>query len=123
MQAIRIEYSDGKGLWRADAGNMFWCIIEKAKCEPELQKRHSNFPSPAIDGELSVKFRPGIHFCAFKSIEQLQQWVLSEEMKEIIQLGFRVYLLELSEWLEGEYQIAYDKKFIAKKEDITSLFT
>lgn len=123
MQVIRIEYSDGKGLWRADSGNPFFCIIDTAKCYNSLEDRHRSFPSPAIDGELSVKFRPGIHFCAFKSIKQLQQWVFPEEMKEIIQLGFRVYLLELSEWLEGEYQIAYDKKCITKKEDITSLFT
>ena len=44
-------------------------------------------------------------------------------MKEIIQLGFKVYLLELSECIEGEYQIGYDKACIIKKEDITSLFT
>lgn len=123
MQAIRIEHSDGEGLWRANGGNIFQCIIDKAKCHDSLYFRHKNSPSPATDGELSVKFRAGKHFCAFKSIEQLQQWVIPEEMKEIIQLGFRVYLLELSECIEGEYQIGYDKACIIKKEDITSLFT
>ena len=123
MQAIRIEHpNDGNGLWMSKNDLGEFIIDDTTSCYSSLLLRHEKFLTPCNDKNMKG-FTEGMHFCAFKSMKQLQQWVLPEEIKEIIQLGFKVYLLELSECIEGEYQIGYDKACITKKEDITSLFT
>ena len=113
---VRIQHhSDDCGLWRAGGWS---AIIDQANCHESLRARHEKFPTPYKEGiDFTIE-----HFCAFKSIDQLQEWVLPEEMKEIISLGFKVLLLDVSECLEGEYQIAFKKEHIVQSKDITEIF-
>lgn len=118
---VRIEHPfDGWGLWRSGPNDVV-AFIDSAKCYSDLMERHRKFPNPTYQRDIEG-FIPKEHFCAFKSIDQLQEWILPEEMKEIISLGFKVLLLDVSECLEGEYQIAFKKEHIVQSKDITEIF-
>lgn len=116
MQAIRIEHSDGNGLWRSNNKSVY-----ELNCMNSIIERHRKFPNPTWEGDVKG-FIEGVHYCAFKSVEQLQQWIFPDEIREILDNGFKVYLLDLSEGLEGNYQIAYQKQHITQQKDISELF-
>jgi len=115
---VRLEYTDGNGVFRANNNegarikyhHSQWDIIEA---------RHDLFPTPWED---TIRGFNDSHYCAFKSIEQLQQWLTVEEIKEFITLGFKVLMLDVHTYLEGEYQICFKKEDILQSKDISSLF-
>lgn len=115
---VRIEYIDGNGIWFAEnkKGNDIVDYLSNIK---EFSIRHNYFNTPKED---NINFIKGVHFCAFKSIEQLQQWVYPEEIREFLSLGFKVYLIDVSHYLEGSHQICYKKEDILQQKDISSLF-
>ena len=114
---IRIEHpSDGKGIWRSNT-----TVYDTLSNIWEFVSRHRQFPNPTYEGDVTG-FIEGIHYCAFKSIEQLQEWVYKDEIKELLELGFKVYMLDVSNWLEGNYQICYKKEDILQQKDISELF-
>ena len=124
MIAIRIEHPrSGKGLFThyestelgykeganylSDSNNFY--------------KRHLNFPNPKDDKKIK-RFIAKNEFCAFKSVEQLKEWVTTEEIKEFIEMGFKVLLLDLTVCIEGDFQILFKKEDISQSKDITELF-
>ena len=84
--------------------------------------RHDKFPTPSHDHGLKPYIRCLDDFCAFKSIEEFQQWILPEETKQFIKMGFKILLLDVSECMIGEYQVLFRKKNIIQSKDITHLF-
>lgn len=117
---IRIEHpSDGGGLFRS-IKRMFVARCNLFTFHDELCLRHNRFNDPWGDGIPEFTYK---HHCAFKSLEQLRSWMDDDWMKEIINdHGFRVYMIDLSEWLEGEMQVAYKKSDILQTKDISNLF-
>lgn len=116
----RIEYPNtGKGLFtsRTDDGEYIHSLLN---CRIPLAEKHSDFPTPYEDENLGDLQED--EFCAFKSIQSLQEWILPEWMKEIIKAGFKVYLLDVSECRIGEYQVLFKKENILQSKNITSLF-
>ena len=126
MQAIRIEHIDGHGMF------ITGLVDEHGQCDfinirdhvvkyilPKVASRHENFNEPEEDG---INIISGIEFCAYKSIEQLNEWIYPDEIKVLFDYGYSVYLLELSSCKTGEHQIVYNKKDIISKTDISSLF-
>jgi hypothetical protein len=126
-QCVRIEHPlTGIGIWRSkdEEGNY---LIDTMPSYERFCKRHERFLTMYAEfyGSEYIGRKPKLleeHFCAFKSIDQLLEWVLPKELKEMIELDFRVYLIETSECLEGEFQIAFRKEAIIEKKDITQLF-
>lgn len=118
---IRIEHSkQGLGLFRAidNCGN---AIIRKLPFYSSLSAKHSNFPTP--DDDIGIERYPEENeYCAFKSIEQLKQWIESEWFNTIIELGFKILLLDVIDCVEGEYQILYKKENVIQTKDISNLF-
>ena len=120
---IRIEHKSGYGIFRATdrLGNE---IIHTKKHENKfkhLVRRHYDFPTPFRDSKIDRYIEPE-EFCAFKSIEQVQQWITKDEIIALTKLDFKVLMLDVSECIEGEYQIIYEKKNILQSKDITNLF-
>ena len=129
MQLIRIEHTDGYGMFISYFCNKRGTISYKESRKHvvdkicfELYYRHNKFNNPHEDISGRKKFKQGQHFCGYKTIEQLQQWIFPEEFKTLFKHGYDVYLIEVSECLEGEHQICYKKEHIIKKENISSLF-
>ncbi len=117
MKVVRIEHPDtGCGLWQTEING--YVVYRNLSFLNDLVDKHESFPIPNEDG----LYRENHHFCAFKSIEQANEWIESEWWNEILSLGFKIYLIELSAWLEGEYQIMFEKQHIVQSEDISSLF-
>lgn len=129
MQAIRIEHEDGQGMFIIEKcdenGNEIGTRYDKIvghRFLPTVRERHTGKFKGPMRETFADQFICGKHFFAYKSIEQLRQWVFPEEMIQLLDRGYKVYLLNLSEAIEGEMQIIYMKKDIISKEDISSLF-
>lgn len=122
---IRIERPDGIGMFMNDCG-----VYEIPELE-DCADRHGwgQFPKPQRDINVENKF---LHlnitkdnkewFCAYKSIEQLQQWIKPNEFKHLFNNAYKVLLLDVTEYQEGEYQILYTKESILNSKDISNLF-
>lgn len=85
--------------------------------------RHNGggFPTPRME-DLDVRKDNKEWFCAYKTIEEFQKWVLSEEVEFFVSIGFRVLLLNVTEYQEGKKQVIFTKESITTSEDITTLF-
>jgi hypothetical protein len=114
-QAIRIENESGLGVFTD-----MWTF--GMRCYHSVMSRHQTFNTPQQDIGIEDRFIEGVHHCAYKSVEQLQSWILPDELREIMSHGFNVYLLNLSDWIEGQDQIVFERDHIISKEDISSLF-
>lgn len=123
---IRIEYPlDGLGIFTTYLGANF--NHDKREIRPidefcrEAYIRHREFNDPFQD-KLNLKKDNKNWFCSYKSIEQLQQWIKPEELKTIIEEGYKVFMLDVFEYQEGKDQIIYTKDSIQSSKNITSLF-
>ena len=115
---IRIEHSvDDKGLFSSTECR----IYEYAELEDLIQRHNEKFPLPYLDKGLDGTILEN-EFCGFKSIEQLQSWVYPDEMKFLIDKGFRVLLIDVENVRVGEFQILFQKELILQTKDITNLF-
>ena len=131
MTIIRIEHdSDGKGLWRSRGNNISDVnIIDFHTNYQTIADRHikeNGFPNFYNDeklyNNLSWEEIENYHF-AFKSLEQLKTALTSEELKECIEvLGFKVWMLDVTDYVESDYQIVFKKSSISMKKDISALF-
>ena len=116
---IRIEHYDGIGMFRSQIGHLRRKTVYDFL--PEVGDRHIKFNDPDMD-HLDIEKENKTWYCAYKSIEQLQKWILKDEFKILFDRGFRVLLLDVTEYQEGEDQIIYTKESIANSKNISSLF-
>lgn len=125
MIAIRMEHPrSGKGIFTHSLSTISKRNKEGADYLSDCNiffKRHNSFPTPSRDSKIKRYIKKN-EFCAFKSIEQFKTWVTTEEIKEFIKMGFKVLLLDLTIYIEGEFQILFKKENISQRKDITELF-
>jgi hypothetical protein len=121
IKIVRIE-RNGKGVFRPSNR-----IVMKSPIAKRTYNRHNamseegGFPMPHrdnIDTDLGDKE----WFFSYNTIEQLQSWILKDELNYFISMGFKIYLLEVSEYQKGGNQVAFTIDGIITKEDITALF-
>lgn len=123
---IRIEHkSDGFGIFRSKLKDGNPSRVEVGGGEDdilfELWERHNDFYTPFEDGlDIELGFKEW--FCAFKSIEQIQQWILPDEFKVLLENDFNILLLTVTEYQEGEHQVIFTKESIVSTQDISTLF-
>lgn len=129
MQVVRVEYYTGLGLWRAHNGR--YKVIDDHSKYSEIVERHSgpDYPTFWGDYELMNGFEKrnepserSKYFFAFLSLEQLKNALTTEEIKECLDLGFKVLLLELSDHIASKYQVIFKKEWVTSSQDISSLF-
>lgn len=119
VTVIRIEYPEsGLGLFRSTKTDE--AFDESGELDA-LRQRHYNFPMPHRDG-ISMSLCGAEWFCAFKSVDQVKQWVTTEEITFLKSLGFVVYMLDVTEYQLGGSQVAFTKESIVSKKDVSSLF-
>ena len=120
ITAIRIEHPrDGKGIFHSFNGS--YPVLRTLSNYRQFKDRHSSFLSPRED-KLINRWPEQDEYCAFKSASQLKKWVRKKELKEFINLGFKVLELHISEGIIGEYQILYKKSNVSQTNDVTSQF-
>src|ERR1035441_9093325 len=86
---LRIEHKDGCGIFRSHV-----CV--NLNDFDTFSERHNDFPTPNEDMFI-LRYVEEDEFCAFKSIEQLQEWVTADEIKQFIKLNCKVLLIDVSE--------------------------
>lgn len=124
QQIIRIEHTDGIGMFRLCDLNYdyrphsIYNLRDIETWAEELSQQHERFEILPID----IPDSSDEHFCAYKTIEQLQEWCTNEQIRQLIKAGYSVYLIEVSDCLEGKYQIAYKISDIISKTNMNSLF-
>ena len=117
---LRVEHhKSGNGILRSrDKNRKYYSNRPRLR---SLIYRHGDFPNPFNDrllGDVNI-----LEFCAFKSIDQFQEWVTKGEIKILISFGFKIYLIDVSEARIGEYQVLYKKENILQSKDITNMFS
>jgi hypothetical protein len=125
MQIVRIEYpATGFGLFRSHyiKGTEVYghCEALTPKMISDIKKKHDGFPNPFFDKELREIY--SYEFCGFKSMQQLNEWFTKYQLKKIIAIGFKIYLIEIDECRASKYQVLYKKENIKNKTDISELF-
>lgn len=98
-QIIRIEHPDsGYGIFRHRFST--WEYISA------FFDRHGNLPTPNDKSETkemndAFGFLGNDYLCAYKSDEQVSEWILKEEFEHIIEAGFRFYLITIENCIIG----------------------
>lgn len=123
---IRIEHTDGNGMFRSNSNRFSVGDETDNVLLNNLWQRHNawnegGMPIPRNDG-IDLWKDEKEWFLGFKSMEQFGQWCLPEEIKELLKLDFKVLMIDVEEYQEGGYQIAFTKETILQKKDISSLF-
>ncbi len=124
IQIIRIEHpSDGYGIFRSkctedEQNNKELYDLSMSVCD-----RHGDhkFNTPMNDN-IDLWKDNKQWFCAYKTIEQLIEWITLEEIKLIIKHGFSVLLLEVTEYQEGTDQVIFTKGSIQDSRNLNDLF-
>lgn len=124
MKLIRIEHEEsGDGFFTA-RDEMYNSYLNRHPLMITAARRHNSFPTPEEEG-ISYVFNSfeyiGTWKHGYKTIDQMKQWIYDSELKEIIK-WFKIYLIEVDEYVLGDYQILYNESSILSKEDISSLF-
>ena len=118
MKVIRIEHEDGWG--------MFIDISEEKPSRkhsvkyicPVIDDRHLLFPLPQKE-KLPMSHE---YFCAYKSVDQLKKWITTEEIAILKENNYKIFMLEVTDYHEGEHQVIYSKKSIVNTTEIIDLF-
>lgn len=119
MQVIRIESPNtGEGIF----GNIG--MLRTLNIYNRLARIHhkKDFPGPFQDEDIRNFFIEGTHYFAFNNLYQFNKGFPKKELNILIQNGFKVYMLELTEYIQSEYQTIFELKDIKSKIDITNLF-
>lgn len=116
MQIIRLEHpSNGYGIFynrEVTDTQLNPCIIDA------YRGRHWSMD----DASRITGFMSGQHYCAYKSIDELQRWLEPSELKELIKIGFVVYLIDVDDFIIHRDQVVYKKEDILEIKDISELF-
>jgi len=86
-----------------------------------LDRHNDKFPDTFTDSYI-LRYPDRDEFHAFKSIEQFQKWVKPNEIMDLINAGFNVLLLSVSDCVVGKHQILYKKENILNSKNISKLF-
>ncbi len=112
MIGLRIE-KNGWGIFR----NRDYHLLDEPKL---IVNRFKSFPTPNEDKYINRSLQP-FEYCAFKE-NDLTNWILDNEIKQFIKMGYKIYMLELNNPIVGEFQLIYTKRKIVNKIDITEMF-
>lgn len=98
---------------------------------PSIVANHSEFPTPCRDVNqdkkaaniyLDMELDNKTWFCAYKSVEQMLKWLSHSELRGILEMGFTIYKITVTEYQEGEFQTIFTKESIVTKEVISDIF-
>ena len=112
---VRMEDKNGVGVFMSR-------LTDDADIYTPISDRHDAFPSPRRDDGIGDLFLSGVHYCAYKSVEEFRNWIMPHEVKVLMELGFKVLLLTVTDCIEGQFQAIYEKANVLECKDISDLF-
>lgn len=66
----------------------------------DINYRHTKMPRASREYSL---FQIGKHYCAYPSVDIMKKWINCTEIKQLIEIGFVVLLLDVTECYISEY--------------------
>lgn len=125
IKVLRLEHNDGSGIFTSYINGEHreynpWSVA----CHEDVSSRHQQFKDPykeEFSSDIYV-FIEGLHFCAYKSIEQFQDWIHKDEFAQYYAHGIKAYILELSDCFIGIDQVLFKKSDVISKTDVSELF-
>lgn len=124
---IRLEHVDGKGPWHTKSLDIYDYPELENYINTHCYKHYNSFtsgegfPTPKHDG-LEDYFNKEC-MCAYLNLEVFNKWVSKEDIKALINIGFKVYELELGVCFKGLHQVVFREHEVKLKTDITHKFT
>lgn len=94
----------------------------KGRFEEEIDDRHCEMNTMAIDINFTGVDKSE-YFCAYRNLDELKRWMENEWITDLVSLGFRVYMIEVSECKMVRDQAAFKLCHILSKKDISELFS
>lgn len=64
-----------------------------------------------------------LYYCAFLCVDDIPKYIQKKYFKRLLELGFKVYMLELSTVSKTQHQAFYQKTDVISKVDVTSEFS
>lgn len=110
---LRIEDSNGIGLFLSKE-------FRKRYYEPlgkTIRESHNRMEPPNWDPKLASIF-DSTYYCGYKSEQELIYFISVVALMHLMRLGFIVYEIELSDFIEGTDQIIFKKEHILSKVSI-----
>lgn len=126
---IRIEHPiNKKGLFRGRDEDNEVILFQHSQSNSIIQRHsdQSKFPAYSRDKELCNQIDhntlQNYHF-AFLSLDQLKEALTMEELKECIEvLGFKVLMLDVTDYYKSSFQVVFNKESITSYKDISFMF-
>ncbi len=121
---IRIEHKiTQEGIFTA-GGKI--ALDQHSQYEDIIDRHQTNdFPSYSRDYALQRKIDEteieNYRF-AYKSIHQFCTALTHEEIQEFFTLGFKIFYIEATEFIESPFQIVFKPESVTKKKNISHLF-
>jgi hypothetical protein len=123
IQILRVENSEGIGMFMSNTFDAYDVI--PGSCERHFQNpwmcTSIPFPRPCNDN-LNIYLDDKEWFCAFLSLEQFNTLIYPDEVKKLIEVGYTIKLLTVTEYQKGGHQVLYTKESILDSRDLNSLF-
>jgi hypothetical protein len=117
----RIEHADGIGMFQPftyeDRVNVRPHCLDCLGLE-DLLFRHWAFNTPQNDG---LNFTRE-HYCAYQSQSQMEAWISPDEFQVLIEAGYKILALRVSDCQVGEYNVIYKKEDVVETADITDYY-
>ena len=113
MTVIRIEHpKQGWGIFLNAS------LIDGDYHDSDWFSRHQDMDCASV-----IKgFKYGIHFCAYKSIEEMERWLTIDEIALFISKGFEVLQLEVTDYIVETDQVLFTKESITDRKNLNTLF-
>lgn len=124
LQVVRLQHREnGVGIFTNNTfdNKLLTFPNEERQMYLELNRRHDDFNTP-IEDKLDIHLDDKEWFCAYKTVEQLQKWLMSDEIRFLISKGFDVLLLNVGEYQVGEHQVVFTRESVKESTVINSLF-
>lgn len=132
---IRIQHSlSSNGIFRAKNTKEETLLFLHSQ-NKIIEERHSSadYPSLFADVDLYEQMKTAIggeydhakatkYYFAFNTLAQLEKALTRAEIKEFIQLGFEVLLIEVTNCISSEYQTIFLKEDVVSQKNINELF-
>ena len=109
----RVEDVFGNGIYFSNV--IRWIFNEDPECNA-IRESHKDLMCPQEEDALD-NYILDSEYCAFKSTQDLCQWMTKEGLKYLVDLGFLVKELEVntSECRVGDHQVVFKKKGIIRE--------
>lgn len=114
---IRIEHSDGNGIWRSADNKCRRYELDNSEFTRQMHYLHRGIPAAIYMHGFTKQ-----HYCAFESMETFKPFIVDNELKWLLNNGFKVLLIDVKSVISDGYQVAYKKCDIISTKDISSLF-